>query len=60
MAAIVAEFFNVIGIDQTAPSSMGELIPWLITIVIGVWLVSLVFGLFKEIMFALIDWRRYR
>lgn len=60
MAEIVAEFFNVIGVDQTPPDTMGELIPWLLTVIIGIWLVSLVFGLFKEIMVALIDWRRFR
>lgn len=45
MAVIVSEFFGIIGVSQAAPATMSELIPWLVTIIVGIWLVSLVFGL---------------
>lgn len=45
MAAIVAEFFGIIGVDATPPSNMAELIPYLLEVLIGVFLVSAVFGI---------------
>ena len=43
MALIVAEFFGLIGLDMTPPTNLAELIPYLLTFVVGVVLVSLVF-----------------
>lgn len=43
MALVVAEFFNIIGVDVTLPSTMGELIPYLLTVMVGILLVCGVF-----------------
>ncbi len=43
MALIVAEFFGLIGLDMTPPQNLAELIPYLLTFVVGVSLVSCVF-----------------
>ena len=45
MAVIVSEFFGIIGVDHAAPATMSELIPWLVQIIVGIFLVSAVFGL---------------
>lgn len=60
MAEIVAEFFLIIGVDQIPPTNVAELIPYLLTIFVGVFLVSAVFSIIKEIVVALFDWRRFR
>lgn len=43
MANIVAEFFNIIGVDTAPPETMAELIPYLLTVLVGVVLVLAVF-----------------
>lgn len=43
MAEIIAEFFGVIGEDVIPPDNLAELIPYLLTVLIGVALVSTVF-----------------
>ena len=59
MAVIVSEFFGIIGVSQSAPSTMSELIPWILEIVVGVCLVSGVFGLIGSLlMFTLGSMRR--
>lgn len=40
MASLIAEFFSVVGIDPMPPATMAELIPYLLTVLIGVVLVS--------------------
>lgn len=60
MAAIVAEFFGIIGVDITPPSNMAELIPYLLEVLIGVFLVSAVFGILRDLMLGILDWRRFR
>ena len=60
MAAIVAEFFGIIGVDATPPSNMAELIPYLLEGLIGVFLVSAVFGILRDLMLGILDWRRFR
>ena len=42
MAEIVAEFFSVIGEDMIPPDNLAELIPYLLTVLIGVALVAAV------------------
>lgn len=59
MAAVVAEFFNVIGVDMTPPSNLAELIPWLACVVIGVKMVSLVFGMIRDMVASLFFSRRF-
>jgi hypothetical protein len=58
MAQIVAQFFNIIGGDIIPPANMEELIPYIFTIVIGIFLVSGVFRIIAAIASALMDMRR--
>lgn len=59
MAAVVAEFFQVIGVDMTPPTNMVELIPYLLTIVVGVFLVAQVFRVISAIAYSLVNARRF-
>lgn len=59
MAALVAEFFGIIGVDMTPPSTLAELIPYLLTVVIGVALVSGVFGVIGKLAEILLNFRRW-
>lgn len=58
MAAVVAQFFQVIGLDSTPPTNMAELIPYLITLAIGMFLVAQVYRLIAAILRALFSMRR--
>ena len=44
MADVIAQFFNVIGLDP-APATLAELIPYVIGVLITVRLVCCVFGI---------------
>ena len=59
MAAIVAEFFGIIGVDVTPPSNMAELIPYLLTAFIGIVLVVCTFRLIGAVASAIVNWRRF-
>lgn len=59
MAQIVAEFFGVIGVDMLPPDNLAELIPYLLTVFIGVVLVSTVFRVIGRLAEAVIDFRRW-
>jgi len=59
LAAVIAEFFGIIGVDPTAPATMAELIPWLLTVWIGVVLVSGVFRVFGKLVDLFMNWRRF-
>lgn len=43
MAVLVAEFFGIIGVDMTPPQTMAELIPYMLTVFVGLVLVLSVF-----------------
>jgi hypothetical protein len=43
MAQIVAQFMGIIGPDVVPPTNMQELIPYLLTVTVGVFLVGAVF-----------------
>ena len=43
MALVISDFFQVIGVDMVPPQNMAELIPYLLTVLVGVVLVSGVF-----------------
>lgn len=53
MVQAVAQFFGIIGLDFVPPTDMASLIPYLLTVFVGLFLVSLVFrvvvGLFRAI-----------
>ena len=55
MALIVAEFFNIIGIDAATPTNMAELIPYLLTVIVGICLVSGVFRLIGGLLATMLD-----
>ena len=58
MALVIAEFFGVIGVDQTSPETMSDLIVWLVLIYIGVELVSMVFRVIGKLFEKILDWRK--
>ena len=58
MAYIVAEFFQIIGLDVVPPESMAELIPYLLTVMIGIFLVSGVFRVIAAIVSELLSLRK--
>ena len=59
MAEIIAEFFGVIGEDMIPPDNLAELIPYLLTVLIGVALVSTVFRVIGRLAEVIIDFRRW-
>ena len=59
MAVIIAEFFEIIGVDAAPPSTMAELIPYLLTVVVGVALVSGVFRVIGKLAEILLNYRRW-
>ena len=59
MALVIAEFFQVVGLEQTPPSDLAELIPYLITIFLAVFLVSAVFGVIGKLAELLLNFLRW-
>lgn len=59
MAEIIAEFFGVIGEDMVPPDTLAELIPYLLTVFIGVALVSTVFRVIGRLAEVILDFRRW-
>ena len=59
MASVVADFFQVIGVDSTPPQNLAELIPYLFHVVIGVALVSGVFRVIGKIADIFTNFRRW-
>jgi hypothetical protein len=58
MAQVVAQFFNIIAPDMTPPSNMMELIPYLLTVTVGVFLVAAVFRMITAIVVELFRMRK--
>ena len=59
MAEIVAEFFGVIGEEIIPPDNLAELIPYLLTVFIGLALVSTVFRVIGRLAEVIMDFRRW-
>lgn len=59
MAAVVAEFFAVIGVNPIPPDNLAQLIPYLLTVLVGVALVSGVFRVIGRLVELLMDFRRW-
>ena len=59
MAEIIAEFFGVIGEDIIPPDNLAELIPYLLTVLIGVALVTTVFRVIGRLAEVIMDFRRW-
>ena len=45
MAYLVAQFFAITGVEAVPPTNLAELIPYLLTVAIAVFLVSAVFAI---------------
>lgn len=60
MASLVAEFFSIIGADIVTPETFAELVPYLLHVLVGVSLVSAVFGVIGKIAQVLLDFTRWR
>lgn len=58
MASVIAEFFSIIGVGQVPPATMGELIPYLLTVFVGVVLVSGVFRVIGKLFEAVMGFLR--
>jgi len=55
MAYIVAQFFYIIGVGISPPTNLAELIPYLLTIVVGLFLVSATLKVVSNIITAIFD-----
>lgn len=60
MAAIVSEFFGISGVDMIPPQNLGELIPWLLQVIVAVVLVLAVFKFIAEITKLFFNWRWFK
>lgn len=60
MAAVIAEFFSIMGVDMVPPSTMAELIPYLLTVFVGVCLVAAAFGVIGKIADVVLNFTRWR
>lgn len=54
MVDAVARLFGIIGLDITPPGTLSELIPYILTVAVGIGLVAAIFRLFRAIIMALI------
>lgn len=59
MALVVAEFFQLVGLDMVPPTNLAELIPYLLVFFVGVFLVSAVFGVIGKLAELLLNFRRW-
>lgn len=59
MAAVVANFFSIIGVDVVPPETLAELIPYLLTVFVGLALVSGVFRVIGRLAEILMNFRRW-
>lgn len=59
MAMIVSQFFQIVGVDMTPPETLAELIPYLLTVCVGVVLVCGVFRVIGRLAEILMDYRRW-
>lgn len=59
MAALVAEFFTIMGLDMIPPDNLSELIPYLLTVLVAVVLVSGVFRVIGRLAESVMDFRRW-
>ena len=60
MADLIAEFFLINGLDIVPPQTLGELIPYCMTIFVGVALVSGVFAVLGKLVVVVLDFTRWR
>lgn len=59
MAVIVAEFFQISGLDVVPPDNIAELIPYLLTVTVALVLVCGVFRVIGKLGEIFLNWRRW-
>ena len=59
MGTAIAEFFMIIGPDVTPPTNMVELIPYLLTVFVGIVAVVCCFRVFASVAAAIANWRHF-
>lgn len=59
MGAVLAEFFRAIGSDITLPTNMIELIPYLLSVFLGILAVVLTFAVLIAIVRAIFNAGRF-
>ncbi len=59
MAAVVANFFSIVGVDMVPPETLAELIPYLLTVFVGLALVCGVFQVIGKLAEIIMDFRRW-
>lgn len=60
MVQIVSEFFGIVGVSQTPPDNLAELIPYLLQIIVAVVMVVAVIRLVSYIAQIFCNWRWFR
>ena len=60
MASVISEFFLINDINLLPPDTLAELVPYLLEIVVGVALVSGMFGVIGKLVDLLLDFTRWR
>lgn len=53
MLVLISEFFGIIGLDVTPPVDFASLMPWLITIFLGIAMIAFIFKMFAAIVRAI-------
>ena len=56
---MIAEFFQIVGVNQMAPTNIAELIPYLLTVLVGVVLVSGAFRVLAKLADVFVNFRRW-
>lgn len=49
MVSLVSDFFGIVGIDLFPPSSFSAFIPWLLTVFVGISIVSFILKFFSSV-----------
>lgn len=60
MVQLVAQFLGICGLDTVPPDNLAELIPYLLTVLVGVVLVVAVFKVISAIAQIFCNWRWFR
>lgn len=60
MAEIISEFFGIVGLDAVPPSTMAELIPYLLSVIVGVVLVCAVFAVLGKLGDVVLNFTRWK
>lgn len=55
MAGVIAEFFNILGVGVTPPTTVAELVPYLLMVYVGCFLVGQTFNLIGKVLTMLFD-----